>query len=189
MTQQEEFDLITNAMNGHLESYSLLVKKYQNMVLTLSCRILKDRHEAEDLTQDVFIKVFKNLSKFDPQATFAAWLYKVSYNETINKYRSLKRRQDRFKDSDGIKEDWQTEYESLSLLDKQERKEILLAALDQLSESDRLVIWAYYFDDMTVKEISCITDLTESNIKIKLHRSRKQLYGILNRKHLKENLF
>ena len=185
----KEDQIISKAKKGDLKAYNQLVLNYQDMVYTLAKRILKNTHDAQDLTQEVFIKVYHKLNQYNSDFKFAAWLYKVCYNETINKYRRIKKKNEKIEAIDNIKEDWSNQYYSLSKIENSERDQILLSALNKLDNEDRYIIWAYYYDGFNVRDISEMTGLTVSNIKIKLHRSRKKLYTLLNRPNLKENLY
>jgi RNA polymerase sigma-70 factor (ECF subfamily) len=188
MDRDQESDWIRSSQNGDTIAYGKLVNKYQNMVYTLSLRMLKNNQDAQDLCQEVFIKVYRSLNQFSGSSAFGAWLYRITYNESLNNIKKLKRSRETFDVTENEKENWTETKNVLDSIQENDRKSIILKALDQLSTSDRFLILAYYFDELPIKEICSITNLTESNVKIKLHRSRKVLHKILNKPALKENL-
>lgn len=85
-------DLIEKAIKGDLESFEIIVRKYKNSVYNLVLRILNDREEAQDVTQEAFIKLYSSLPSFRGEAKFANWLYRIATNVCIDRYR-LERRE------------------------------------------------------------------------------------------------
>ncbi len=188
MHKDEELILIQSSQKGDIKAYGKLATKYQDMIFTLAVRMLKNRQDAEDLCQEVLIKIFKCISQYQSFSAFGAWVYRISYNECLNRIRKDKRNRETYDVSVNEKENWTETTNVLDSIEAQEKKAIIINALDELSEDDRFIIMAYYFEELPIKDICEITDLTESNIKVKLHRSRKQLYRILKNPQLKENL-
>lgn len=188
MNEEQELQLIKAAQNGDTQAYGKLASQYQNMVFTLCMRMQNNREDAEDICQEILVKVFQRINKYSHQAPFGAWLYRLSYNENINMIRKNKRLGHTVDVTENEKENWTDTKNVLDTIEASERKEIILRALDTLGEVDRYLIMAFYFEELPIKEISVATGLTESNIKIKLHRSRKAMYAALNHPVLKENL-
>ena len=174
-TKPEEF-YIEQTLKGNVNAYTFLVEKYMHMVFTLAIRIVKNREEAEEVAQDVFVKAFKNLKNFKGDSKFSTWIYKIAYYASLDELKRNKR-QIRSENIDtfnvGNMDD------SLKFLHDKERKEIINDALFKLSEDERVIITLYYFEELPIKEISKVVDLSEDNIKIKLFRSRKKLAGLL----------
>ena len=188
MDKDEELEWIKSSQNGDLVAFGKLATKYQNQVYTLAMRLLKNKHDAEDLSQDVLIKVFNSISQYKSHSPFGAWIYRITYNESINKIRKTKRNRETHELNDNSGSNWVDTKNALKTIETEERKEIILTALDKLSEIDRFLIMSYYFEELPIKEISDITGLSVSNIKIKLHRSRKVLSEFLNKSILTESL-
>ncbi len=188
MQSDQETKWILASQKGDVKAFGLLASKYQDTIYTLCRRMLKNNADAQDLCQDILIKMFKNISQYQNHSPFGAWVYRIGYNESINKLRKLKRSSEHMEALVNEREHWVETSNALKTLEKIEKKKVLIDAIHQLQESDRFLIMAYYFEELPIKEISAIIDLTESNIKIKLHRSRKQLHGILSASSIKENL-
>jgi RNA polymerase sigma-70 factor (ECF subfamily) len=83
----EDADLIRQAARGNVESYNLLVSRWEKRVYNYLLRITSNREDALDLTQDVFLKAYQNLRKLDDPARFAAWLYRIAHNEAYSMFR------------------------------------------------------------------------------------------------------
>jgi RNA polymerase sigma-70 factor (ECF subfamily) len=144
-------------------------------------RIVKNPEEAEEIAQDSFLKVFQRLKSFEGKSKFSTWLFKIIYHESIRRLRKTKQ----FHISlDQIQESEQNQAEFVdgmnSLLEK-ERKELIQNALEKLKPSEAAILTLFYLDEQSIKEIEQITNLTEGNIKILLHRGRKSMLGILNK--------
>ena len=92
MNPEQEKVWIEKSKKGDLNAYGMLVRQYQDMVFNLCLRLLNNRHDAEDLSQEILIKLFKVIPKYEERAPFSAWIYRVAYNEGLNKIRSLKRK-------------------------------------------------------------------------------------------------
>jgi len=177
-TKPDEY-YIQQTLKGNVNAYAFLVEKYEHMVFTLTIRIVKNREEAEEVAQDVFVKAFKNLKNFKGESKFSTWIYKIAYYASLDVLK-LNKRQIRSENIDTFKErnSGNTD-DSLKFLHDKERKQFINDALFKLSEDERVIITLYYFEELPIKEISKIVDLSEDNIKIKLFRSRKKLAGLL----------
>ena len=149
------------------------------MVYTLTIRIVKNREEAEELSQDVFVKAFKNLKSFKGDSKFSTWIYKIAYYASLDAVKRNKREMnveniDVFKDSDvGIVQD------SLDYMHEKERRKVIIEAISKLKADEQTILTLYYFEEMPLKEVSNVVNLTLDNVKTKLFRSRKKLFSIL----------
>ena len=181
----EDIFWIEQILNGKTERFALLVNKYKDKVFSLVMGILKNKEEAEDVAQDIFVKVFKALPKFKRKAKFSTWVYRIAYNECISRLRRQKIRtvsvdqvSSAYLDEDGNETgDWQ---------ETEIKHKTLHLALDQLSETDRGLVHLFYFDNLPVHEIARITGLSTANVKTKLFRIRKKLQEKLKSSMMKE---
>ena len=180
INSEQEKVWIERSVKGDLQAYGMLVKQYQDMVYTICLRMLSNQQDAEDLSQEILIKLYKVLHKYEAKAPFAAWVYRVAYNEGLNRIRSLKRKAYTVAIEDNENQDWAETKNMLDELALEEQKSMILEAIDSLKEDERFIVMAYYYDSVPLKELASIMNLTESNVKIKLHRARKQLAGKLN---------
>jgi RNA polymerase sigma factor (sigma-70 family) len=179
MTQKTDQDYILEIRSGNVNSYAMLVTKYQAMIFTLASRMVGNREDAEEVAQDTFIKAYKALASFKGTSKFSTWLYRIVYNTSLD-YIKKNKRIIYSEHIDEIHEaDIGTMQDALSYIEAKEKKQTIEKALLQLPEDERILLTLFYFEDLSLKEISKIVKISYDNVKIKLHRSRKKLYHIL----------
>ncbi len=182
-TKPDEY-YIEQTLNSNVNSYAFLVEKYKHMVFTLTLRIVKNREEAEEVSQDVFVKAFKSLGNFKGDSKFSTWIYKIAYYASLDVIKRNKR-QIKLDNIDTIYEsDIENVQDALKYLHEKERKKVINDALFKLNEDERIILTLFYFEELSIKEISKVVNLSDDNIKVKLFRSRKKLASIL--KHVIE---
>lgn len=172
MTESHYLDKV---INGDAKSYRYFVQKYKDLVFAVSFRIVKNRQDAEELTQDAFIKAYQQLHTFDKKAKFSTWLYKIAFHLALNKNRQFKQSTSSYEDVEAFHFTDKSET-ALGNLKVEQQKEYINIALNSLPEDESLLLTLYYLAENNISEISQITSLTEANIKVKLHRARKKLY-------------
>ena len=170
---------IDQILNGDTQAFSVLVDRYKDLVFTLALRMMKNREEAEEVSQDTFIKVFKSLNRFKGESKFSTWIYKVTYNCCLDRLKKLKRSHatvpiDEFSANKlGMMDN------ALDAMEKGERHAAVKHCLNQLPSEDAFLITMYYFEEQSLEEISKIIGLKPNNVKVKLFRARKKLATIL----------
>jgi len=174
---QEDHFYINKIKQGDTSAFATLVNKHKDMVFTICVKIVKKPEDAEELAQDVFMKVYDKLDTFRGDARFSTWLYRIAYNAAISKTRKRRLEVEALDDFtinnysiDDIKEELQT-------INSEEQQQILKSAMETLSEDDYLIIKLFYLKELAIKDISEITGLSQANIKVKLHRIRKKMYS------------
>jgi len=179
MTTNYDQKIIDKIVGGDTNAFSVLVDRYKNMVYTLALRMIKNREEAEEISQDTFIKVYKSLHKFKGNSKLSTWIYKVAYNSCLDKLRKDQ------KDYNLVPIDEYTEYQvktidnALDALEAQEQKQLIQDCLQLLPSTDSFLLTLFYFEDLSLDEISIIVNLKPNNVKVKLFRIRKNLATIL----------
>lgn len=151
--------------------FKVLYNRYVGKIFAKCIAILKDEVAAQDATQEIFTKIFLNLARFKEQARFSTWVYSITYNYCIDHLRRKKKQKDLF--SDDLERAPDLAEEEIS------DKIILEIELDQLEhilqeipDSDRMVLLMKYQDRMSIKEIAGIIDKTESAVKMKIKRAK-----------------
>ena len=181
MNHQSDQYYIKKVLEGDVNTFSFLVKRYQNFVYTITYRVVRNTEEAEEVAQDTFVKAFKSLASYKGDAKFSTWLYTIAYRKSLD---AIKKRK-RIPTFGIIEEISEGEIErvgdALKYLEKKEKQQKILEAIHKLPQEEAVLITLYYYDDKSVSEISEIVGLTTDNVKIKLSRSRKKLYSILKR--------
>ena len=176
MQAKEDSYYISSILTGNISDFAILVDKYKDMVYTLAYRIVGNREDAEELAQDVFVKVYRSLKNFRGKSKFSTWLYSITYNASISKIRKKQIESVSLNNHENIRYDIvDEEYEKYFNFDKVP-VELLKQSLDDLNPVDKSILTLYYQDDKPVKEISKVTGLTDSNVKVRLHRSRQKLF-------------
>ncbi|WP_439184168.1 RNA polymerase sigma factor [Carboxylicivirga taeanensis] len=181
MSDPSDIKLVKLIRAGDVGAFSQVIDKYQHMAYTLANSIVKNHQEAEEVAQDAFFKAYRSLNKYKGDAEFSTWLYRIIYNTAISKLRSRKAETKSLDSPEADKQSLLNFSDNLNRLEQQERKLILKKALKSLKEDDAFVIILYYYKELSIDEIEKATGLSKSNVKIKLHRGRKQLQSALER--------
>lgn len=175
----EETTLITQILNGKTAAFASIIERYKDRVFALALRLSGNREDAEEIMQDVFLKVFNSLDSFQGSSKFSTWLYRIAYNTSISKLRSV----GKYNNEVGV-EDYNM-VETMDLvgvlepLKREEQRYFLSKTLEQLKPEDATIIELFYLEEMKIEEIVAITGESNSNIKVKLYRARKQLHKLL----------
>jgi len=177
MNFQSDNYYIDKVLNKDVKAYASLVDKHKNMVFTIALKIVRNREDAEEIAQDVFVKAYQSLATFKKESKFSTWLYRIVYNAAISKTRKKNI------ETTNLKYDIVENYseddinENLNRLDSNEQKTIINTVLKKLNPEDHILVTLYYFEEKSVDEISEIVNISPSNVKVKLFRIRKKLYG------------
>jgi len=179
MENRDDNHYIELVIKGDTAAFAPLIHRHKDLVFTIAMNITRNREDAEEVAQDVFLKAFQKLAGFRKESSFQTWLYRIAYNEAISKVRKNRIR------TLGLEEeilefipDEEVE-EEIAGLDELEQKQVISQILDKLPEIDRVLVTLYYLDNHPVNEISEVTGLGESNVKVRLHRVRKRIYSEL----------
>lgn len=185
----DELNLIEKSKNGDAYAFSELAESYQKKILNFTFRMLGNLEDAEDVTQEVFIKAFRNISKFDGKSSFSTWLYKIASNAATDELRKRKRRgTDKVislyqEDEDGeyeltVSTDGDEPYEKLQ---KKDAQKVLLDAIEKLGEEHKNVIIMRDVQNLTYDEIAKITGQSLGTVKSRISRARLILRKILEK--------
>lgn len=176
---------IGKVLEGDAESFAPLVEKYKQLAFSLSLKITKNREDAEEAAQDAFIKAYRSLERYKGGAAFKTWFFRIVYTTAISKVRVKQKKLVSFEDHHLSDKELMDTENAVGQLSAEERSFHLHKAMDQLDPNDRAILNLYYFEDLSVEEIAEIVDLSASNVKVKLFRTRKKLYeqlhGLLKR--------
>lgn len=179
MSIQTDNYYIEQVLGGNTEAFSFLVEKYQDMIYGLSLKMLRNAEDAEELAQDTFVKAFRSLSSYKGTSKFSTWLYRIAYNTAISamrkrKFELLSLDEQRISDQDEMKIQQQ-----IGQIRKEELSSYLQKAIESLPADDQVLVTLFYYEEQSIDEIVQITGLTESNVKVKIHRARKKMHILL----------
>lgn len=180
MADFDDIFYIRKVRDGHTDAFVHIIRRYQRMVYTIVSKIVLRNEDAEDITQEVFIKVFQALHQFREDSSFSTWLYRIAYTTTLSELRKKKIEFTAIKDnfSNLPDEDISEEIEELST---EKKLEYLDLVLKKLPPEDALIINLFYLNDQSIQDISSITGHSIANIKVKLHRIRKFMNFEINK--------
>jgi RNA polymerase sigma-70 factor (ECF subfamily) len=158
------------------------------MVYSLALRLVKDREEAEEISQEAFIKAYQSLASFKGKAKFSSWLYRIVYNTAISKLRQQPSGRVSLDESNTTDTLYMESKENYDTLSAGERKKYLEKALDSLDTDEKMLVILYYYEEQDLDEIATIAGLTKTNTKVKLYRARKKMLTVLQ-SYLKEETY
>jgi RNA polymerase sigma-70 factor (ECF subfamily) len=171
-------EIIERVIAGDTSAYRSLVERYRSYVFTISFRILGNKEDAEEITQDAFVKAFNGLKNFQGQAKFTSWIYRITMNTAIS-YRRKKRI--KLETLEDYKQFDQGEISKMTEYQKLEQKKFLQLAMNTLLPDDVSVLTLFYFKELSLEEMSEITGIGVNTLKVKLFRARKRLSIALNK--------
>ena len=173
-----EKQIVEAVKNGRREGQDEMVRRYASQVFALIVRQVTEEMDAQELTQDTFLKAFRNIDRYDArQSSLGTWLCRIAYHLTLD---FLKRRRPvivSLEDSSV----WHTdisdeELEAEFSTGNEQRIERLQELVQQLPDEERMLLTLYYFDDRPLSEIAFITGIAPKALANRLYRIRKKLY-------------
>ncbi|MDP8256166.1 MAG: sigma-70 family RNA polymerase sigma factor [Candidatus Alcyoniella australis] len=180
-----DVELIKRVKTGDKSAFNTLVVKYQGRVYSLTLRMVSNHHLAEELTQEIFLKVYQKIGSFRGEAMFSTWLYQVSANHTRNKLKYLKRRA--YFRTQSLDQPLETQdgemprqvaddtFDPEKMAGSAEIRGIVQSKIADLPEDYRLVILLRDIQGLSYEEIAKVTGAVEGTIKSRLHRARNML--------------
>lgn len=166
---------ITKVLEGNQQAFAVLVAQYQAMAFTLAKRIVKNNADAEEILQESFIKIYKSLASFKNESKFSSWIYRIVYNTGISFIRKKNYDTSSFEDNLIDPSDFSEFNHGFIAMSKKDQVYYVKEALDSLKAEESFILTLYYYDDKNTVEIAKIMDISESNVRIKMHRARKSL--------------
>lgn len=169
-------DLISKVLSGDQQAYAGLVSRYQNYVFTLTLRMIKNREDAEEIAQDVFIKAYKYLADFRGASKFSTWLYTIVNNTCISFLRK-KKLEIHSLDNERIFEvaDSRDSGFRADIVEQKSRQSMVGNAINLLNPDDAEIITLFYKNEQSLDEIAQILGLEVNTAKVRLHRARTRL--------------
>jgi RNA polymerase sigma-70 factor (ECF subfamily) len=173
----DEKDLIQKSQEGNEEAYGILVETYKTKVFHMAYSLTLNREVADDLAQEVFIKVFYALPRFKGKAAFSTWLHQITVNHTRDYLRKFSRmRQVPFEETKG---DLSTHKDEAEEREREEelaqRKKIVHEVIAALPEKYRVILSLRDIQGLPYEEISCVLSISPGTVDSRLHRARKML--------------
>lgn len=183
MPLPNEQHLLDRVRTGDKLAYRDLVDHYKSYAYTIAVKVLNQRAEAEEATQDAFIKAYQNIGTFKGEAKFSTWLYRIVFNTAISYKRKMK--------------PVFTEIESRTIahahegeqtMEFQDRQRYVAKAIDHLNEADKLAVQLFYLQEFSLEEVADIMQQPVNTVKVRIHRARQRLANELTTLLKKEAL-
>lgn len=167
-----DIDIIKMCLDGDTDAFEELIFRYKKLIFNTAYRMMGNREEAEDITQEVFIKIYNSLSKYDPEFKFSTWALRITSNLCVDWLRKRKGETIPIEEVYDLKDDGLTpEDEYIS----KERQKRVQAAIDKLPDKYKELIVLFHHRNLSYQEIMNITGETLTIVKNRLYRARQML--------------
>ncbi|MBM6618850.1 RNA polymerase sigma factor [Bacillus suaedaesalsae] len=163
--------LVREVITGNAECFREIVSRYESKVFSVAFKVARNQKDAEDIAQDVFVKVYHSLHLFKGESSFSTWIYRVTMNKSLD----WKRKQERSvsKDvgmvDDQLKDHYDTPEQQLL---KQYDRDLIKQSIKQLPEKYQIVLELYYFEECSYKDISDRLDIAVKTVETRLYRAK-----------------
>lgn len=170
---------IKKVLNGDTEGFRYFISNYKDLAFSVAISVVKDEFWAEEVVQESFIKVFQKLKSFKGHSSFKTWFYRIVINEAFQRLREEKKQhlyQDELTETglDSIED-------TLNGMTSEEQTILVQEALKQIRPKESLVLRLFYLEDQSAKTIADETGWAEANVRVILHRGRKNMLSVVNR--------
>lgn len=178
---EREVDLIKKSQKGDINAFEELIRDYKKIAYNIALRVMKNKENAEDASQEALIKVYKNIKNFNQKSTFKVWLYRIVMNACIDLQRKNKHE---VASLDSLKKgkdnDYKVEIEDTSkgpdaILESKLNNEILYKCIDNLADDHKQIIILRDLQELSYREISDVLNCSEGTVKSRLSRARTKL--------------
>ena len=181
MTTITDIDLLQGLRKQSPKAQQQMLERYGNDVFAQVARMLPATEDAEEVYQDVFVKVFRNIGKYDEEkSSFRTWISRIAYNEAITWLRHKRQAVIYFEDREGRAQELSdAEAEETLGHPNSETVQLIRAALKHLPPDERAIITMFYYEEMSLKEIAFVTESIPTTVASKLSRTRKKICKII----------
>ncbi len=172
---------------GDMSAFELLVRRHQSALINYIHRAIDDYQRAEDLSQETFLRVYNNASRYKPTASFKSWLYTIATNLCRNEVRNRARRktyylEDLVEEGEDIHQTEimrDTRYLPDILLEKKEQRQIIRKALAQLPENQRIALTLVTYQDLRYEDVAAVLGCSVGAVKTLIYRARQKMKKLL----------
>jgi RNA polymerase sigma-70 factor (ECF subfamily) len=160
--------LVARCLDGDVEAFAPLVRRYERVLFNVALRMLGDREDARDVTQDAFLKAYQKLASFDPSYRFFSWMYRIVVNESLNA-------RGRRAPTATLEHEPVAEGRPDDDLREREVRDEVQGALARLAEADREVLVLRHFAELSYADIAASLGIAEKTVKSRLHEARQRM--------------
>lgn len=168
----DEIALIHKIVKGDTESFRYLYRLYASSAWQLAISVCKHQANAEEAVQNSFIAAFRYIHTFQYESSFKTWLLRIVFNESLR----IQKKEKNYKWEELETADIENEavnIDSNGILQKKETKELVARAMALLNEKESIALNLFYLEELSIKEVASVMAFSEGNVKVLLHRARK----------------
>jgi RNA polymerase sigma-70 factor (ECF subfamily) len=187
MKKLSDQEILDSVKRGNQSDYAIIVDRYKNKAFSMVKRMLRNEQDAEEVLQDCFIKAYNSLNSFKGEAKFSTWFYRIVYNTALTRISSKKRKTENEMTSIEDHFELKSDYD-FKIPETSDMSEFIKDIVNQLPERYAVIITLFYLDEMRCEEISKVMNISVSNVKVMLYRSRSALKDLIVEKNLIEEL-
>ena len=176
----DEQRLIARILEGHAEDYGYFLERYGGEVFAIVSRLVPNHEDAEELTQDAFVRAYSRLDSFIGRSSFSTWVCRIAYTVAVS---WLRKKRIKYLSIDDHPHASDAEVDEV--LDDESRLEDLREAISLLRPDEQMLLELFYFESRPLADIAYILDVEPGTIATRLHRIRRKLYSLM--KHGKAN--
>jgi RNA polymerase sigma-70 factor (ECF subfamily) len=167
--------------------FGILYDRFDKLVYNKCRGFSRSDDEAEDLTQDIFLKLFVKLNTFKGRSKFSTWLYAFTYNHCVNYVNrsTAKKIEKQSVDADNLKDDYYDSDDNDDSI-RNLKVEKLKEALEKISPEEKMILLLKYQDSLSIKDLTGVLDIGESAVKMRLKRAKEKLVNVYNNDHYGE---
>jgi RNA polymerase sigma-70 factor (ECF subfamily) len=178
---KEDQYFVDLTLKGQTQAFATLVERYQNLVFSIGLKLIGNADDAEDVAQESFVKAYHALKTFKGDAKFSTWIYRIAYNTALDFIKKHKKQLLNKSLTQASEKELEIKEETPQKDEEAYKKNMIKMAIAKLPSDQQLIISLYYFEELSLKEITEVTQLSESNVKVKLFRARKKLHQVLQK--------
>lgn len=181
-------NIIIQASKGDIGAFEIIYKTSADFVYSIALSITKNIDTAEDITQEVFIKIYKNLKKFQFRSTFKTWIYRIAINTAINDYKKRSKEMGKRDDFEVVLKTHYVNDITEEIIGRKDKERQLLSFLDRLNTEQRTCIILREIERLSYKEISEVLKININTVRSRLKRARIALLACRKKGVIKDEL-
>jgi len=176
VSKKSDEEIVKMIQSGQIVLFDILIERYEQKIKRYCQRFLSKKEDVEDILQDIFIKVYRNIQSFNPEKRFSPWIYRIAHNALLNVLKKRKIKVLSFIDLDiflphSLKENNSLEEE----LDQKNFKEIINNYLEKLDPKYREPIYLFYFENLSYQEIADVLEIPVATVGVRIKRGKEKI--------------
>ena len=186
LERAKDEELVELSLDGNRDAFRTVVVRYRTPIYNFCYRMVRNPEEAEDISQEVFLRIFRFLDRYNDQWKFSTWIYRIAFNLCVDALRKRKRNLSLDNLIPISAQDLQGELHAKEALpdaevEQEEQRRYIRRAIDSLPPKYQTAITLYHLKDMSYEEIARMTDMPIGTVKTRVHRGRRMLVDKLQR--------